>query len=230
MRLRGVVLGILVIWGVFAAAAFRNCGSPAPTDQEPTDQPSLLSPDQSEASQAYWLAARRVSTRCSRAIITRDELQRKAEAIKSLADGKRIWAELAAEYSRAAEMNAEGVNELESLPRDRIDPVAVECVTELVLFLTLQGSLLRRSSEECAEMAALFAKIHAEGDAFDWGSPKGKEYDRQEAELTARRKQTVANEGSAEKRQLAELATKAKSAANALKKKHGRQFPDLLSN
>lgn len=230
MRLRGVILGLLVTWGVFATAAFRNCGRPAPTDPEPTDQPSLSSPDPSEVSHAYWLAARRVSVRCGGAIITREELRRKAEAIKSLADGKRVWAELSQSYSRAAGVNAEAVKELESLPQGRVDPVAVGCVTELADFLTLQGHLLRQTGEECAEMAALFAIIHAEGEAFDWNSPKGKEYERREADLTARMKQTAVKEGAIEKRRLVELATKVQEGATALATKHGRQFPDLLGN
>jgi hypothetical protein len=230
MRLRGVVLGLLVIWAFFAMAAFRGCGRQAPTDREPADQPSLSSPDPSEVSQAYWLAARRVSARCGRAIVTREELQRRAEAIKSLSDGKRVWAELGRSYSHAAAVNAEAVKELESLPRDRVDPVAVECVTELADYLAPQGKLLRQSGEECAEMAALFAMIHAEGDAFDGDSPKSKEYERREADLSARMKQAVANEGPVQKRRLAELATKAKAAAAALAKKHGRQFSDLLGN
>lgn len=220
----------MVIWGFFATVAFRSCGRQVPTDPEPTEQPSLSSIDPSEVSQAYWLAARRVSARCGRGTISRAELRRKAEAIKSLADGKRVWADLASSYSRAAAVNAEAVKELGLLPRDRVDPVAVACVTELADFLTLQGSNLRQSSEECAEMAALFAMIHAEGDAFDWNSPKGKEHERREDDLTARMKQRVANEGAVEKRRHAELATKAKAAGAALAKKHGRQFPDLLGN
>jgi hypothetical protein len=230
MRLRGVVLGLLVIWAFFATASFRGCGRQAPTDGEPADQPSLSSPDPSEVSQAYWLAARRVSARGARANVTREELQRKAEAIKSLSDGKRVWGELGQSYSHAAAVNAEAAKELESLPRDRVDPVAVECVTELADYLAPQGKLLRQSGEVCAEMAALFAMIHAEGDAFDGDSPKGKEYERREADLSARMKQTAANEGAVQKRRFAELATKAKAAATALAKKHGRRFPDLLGN
>ena len=150
--------------------------------------------------------------------------------MKSLADGKRGWSELAQSYDSAAGVNAEAVKELESLPRERVDPLAVECVTDLANFLTLQGNLLRQSGKECAEMATLFASIDAEGDAFNWDSPKGKEYERREADLTDRMKQTLANEGAVQKRQLDELATKAKEAAASLTKKHGRQFPDLLGN
>jgi hypothetical protein len=230
MRLRGVVLGLLVIWAFFATAAFRGCGRQAPTDREPTDQPSLSSPDPSEVSQAYWLAARRVSARCGRAIVRREDFQHKAEAIKSLPDGKRVWAELGQSYSHAAAVNAGAVKELESLPRDRVDPVAVESVTALADYLAPQGKLLRQSGEECVEMAALFAMIHAEGDAFDGDSPKGREYERRESDLSARMKQTVANEGAVQQRRFADLATKARAAATALAKKHGRRFPDLLGN
>jgi hypothetical protein len=230
MRLRGVVLGLLVIWGFFAMVASPHCGGPAPIDQEPIDQPSFLSDDPAEVSQAYWLAARRVSTRCSRSIITRADLQRQAEAINSLADGKRIWSELAQRYSRAAVTNAEGVKELEAIPQDRVDSLAVECVSELAGFLTLQGNLVRQIGEECAEMAALFARIQAEGDAFDWDSPKGKEHQRRESDLTARMKRTAANESAAEKRRFEELAKKVRAAATSLAKKYGRQFPDLLGN
>jgi hypothetical protein len=211
-------------------AAFRCCGRPAPTatDGDPTDQPSLSSPDPSEVSQAYWLAARRASIRCGGAIITQDELQRKGKALESLADGERAWAGLSQNYARSAAMNTDAVEEIGSLPQDRVDRLAVACVTELADFLTFQATLLRQSSEECAEMAALFAIIHAEGDAFDRDGPKGKEYDRREADLTAKMKKTVGSEGAAQKRRFAELATKAEAAATTLAKKHGRQFPDLL--
>ena len=149
MRLRCAVLGLLVIWGVFATAAFRNGGRPSPTDHEPADQPSLSSLDPSEVTQAYWLAARRVNTRSGQAIITREELQRKAEEIKSLADGKRVWAELAQSYSLAAAVNTEAGKELKSLSKERVDPAAVEFITELADFLTLQAKLLRRSGVDC---------------------------------------------------------------------------------
>jgi hypothetical protein len=207
-------------------AAFRSCGRP--TDEEPSEQPSLESHDPSEVSQAYWLAARRASIRCGRATISRDELRLEAKAIKSLADGKRAWAGLSRSYALAASVNTEAVRELGSLPRERVDPDAVACVTELADFLTFQVTLLKHSSEDCAAMAALFSAIHAEGDAFDWDGPKGKEYDRQEADLNAKMKKTVENEGAVQKRRFAELAMKAEAAATALAKKHGRQFPALL--
>src|SRR5436305_968651 len=105
MRRRGIVLGFLIIWGLAATAAFRTCGRPAPTDGEPTDQPSLSSPDPAEVSQAYWLAARQARARCGRAAVSRDEFQRKAAAIKSPADGSRTWAELAEGYALAAAAN-----------------------------------------------------------------------------------------------------------------------------
>lgn len=230
MRLRAVVLGLLVIWGVFATAAFRNGGGPAPTDREPARPPALSSADPSEVTQAYWLAARRVSARSAKAVITREELHREAQDIKSLADGERIWADLARSYSQAAAVNTEGVQELKSLPAGRVDPVAVGCVTELADFLALQADLLRKTGGECGAMVALFATIHAEGDAFDWNSAKGNEYDGREADLTAKMKQTVANEGAVEKRRLGELTTKAKALGADLAKRHGRDFPDLLGN
>ncbi len=147
-----------------------------------------------------------------------------------MADGNHVWAALAQNYSQAAGMNTDAVKELQSLPFDRVDPVAVECVTELADFFTLQATLLRKIGAECDEMAALFAGIRAEGDAFDRNSPKGKEYDRREADLTLRMKRTGANESAVEKRRLAELSAKAKTTATALTKKHGREFPDLLGH
>ncbi|WP_171472466.1 hypothetical protein [Frigoriglobus tundricola] len=127
-------------------------------------------------------------------------------------------------------MNAEVARELKTLPQDRVDPVAVECVTQLADFLNLQEKLLRQSGEECREMATLFATIHAEGEAFDWDSPRGTKYERLEAALFAKMKQTAANEGAIDKRRLAELATRAKAASTALAQKYGRAFPDLLGN
>ena len=212
MTRRGAVIAILAIWGVFATAAFRNCGRPSPTDAEPAHPPSLSSADPSEVTQAYWLAARQARAKSTKAVITRQELQQKAAAIQSMEDGKRVWAELAQSYARSAAVNAESVRELRSLPAGRVDPVAVECVAELANFLALQEDLYRKSAEQCGEMAALFAAILAEGDAFDWSSPEGKQYERQEAELTARMKHVVANEGAVEKRRLPELAEKARSA------------------
>ena len=147
-----------------------------------------------------------------------------------MAEGKRVWAELAQSYSQAAEVKADAVKQLETLCPDKVDPIAVECVTELADFLTLQAKLLQQSAEDFAEMAALFAMIHAEGDKFEWDSPKGKEYQRREADVTSRMKQTAANEGAAEKRRLAELTIKTKNAATALAKKYSRDFPDLLGN
>jgi hypothetical protein len=79
-------------------------------------------------------------------------------------------------------------------------------------------------------MAALFAEISAAGDAFDWDGPRGREAARREADLTARMKQTVANEGAVEKRRLGELAAKAKSVGAALARRHGRDFPDLIGD
>ena len=230
VKLRRILLGFLVVWGVFATAAFRNCGRPAPAGREPTPTPSLTSADPAEVTQAYWLAARRVRARCAGTVITREELQRKADAIRSLADGKRVWAELARSYSQAATENTEGVKELKSLPAERVDPVAAGCVGDLADFLALQADLLQKTGGECGEMAALFAEIHAAGDAFDWDGPRGKESARREADLTARMKQTVANEGAAEKRRLGELAAKAKTVGAALARKQGRDFPDLLGN
>jgi hypothetical protein len=230
MRLRPVVIGLLVIWGVFATAAFRSCGRPAQTVREPTPAPSLISADPSEVTQAYWLAARRVRSRCAKAVITREELQRRGEGIKSLADGKRVWAGLAQSYADGAAVNTEGAKELKSLPTERADPVAVERVNELADLLLVQADLMRKTGDECREMADLFAATLAEGDAFDPESPKGKEYDRREAALNAKMKQTVANEGAAEKQKLRELTTKAKATAATLAKKHGRAFPDLLGN
>jgi hypothetical protein len=230
MRFRPVVLGLLVIWASFALAGFRNCGKTAPEVREPAPAPSLSSTDPSEVTQAYWLAARQVSKRAAKAVISREELQRKGAAIKSLADGKRIWAELAQSYSQATEVNTEAVKELKSLPTDRADPAAVECVTELADFLTLQADLFRKSGDQCGEMAVLLATIHAEGDAFDWNSAKGKQYESQEADLNSKMKRTAENEGAVEKRRLSELAAKAKTLGNALAKKHGRDFPDLLGN
>ena len=166
--------------------------------------------------------------RAAGAMTSREELQRKGRAIQSLADGKRVWVEVAQSYHRAAGLNAESVKELRSLPTDRVDPAAVECVTELADFLALQGDLLRKSGDQCGEMAALFAAIDAEGDAFDCGSPKGKEYERREAELNAEMKRAVENEGAAEKQRLRDLAANAKTARATLAEKHGRDFPDLL--
>jgi hypothetical protein len=225
MKLRSVVLGLLVSMGFFAAAGFRSCGRQK--DGEPSEQPSLESPDPSEVTQAYWLAARRESVRCGQATVNRDQLQLRANAIKSLADGKVAWSELARNYADAAATNAEAVKEIAGLPQERVDPDAAACVTGLASFLTFQGALLRKSSGECAEMAALFSSILAEGDGFDWDGPKGKEYARREDELKARMKATVDNEGAAQKRLFAELTTKA-GAASALAKRHGRRFPDLL--
>ncbi len=230
MRLRAVGLGLLVVWGVFAAAAFRNCGRTPPRGREPASTPSLSSTDPSEVTQAYWLAARQVRTRAASAVISRDELQRKAQDIKSLADGKRVWTELARSYSLAAAVNTDGVRELKAIPAGRADPLAVECVTELADFLTLRADLLRKTGEECSEMAALFATIHAEGDAFDWNSEKGKAYEKQENGLTAKMKQTAANEGAAEKQCLSELTTKSETCATTLTKKHGRDFPGLFGD
>src|SRR5262245_56008226 len=122
MKRRGIVLGLLIIRGLAATAAFRNCGRHTPTDGGPSDQPSLSSSDPAEASQAYWLAARQTRARCGRVAISRDEFRRQAEAVKSPADGRRAWAELAEGYSRAAAANADGVRELRALPRDRVDP------------------------------------------------------------------------------------------------------------
>jgi hypothetical protein len=230
VKLRTVAIGLLVVWGVFATASFRNCGRPAPIGREPIPAPSITSADPSEATQAYWLAARRVRGRVAKAEVSREELQRRGEAIKSLADGKRVWAELARSYSDAAGVSTDAVRELKSLPTERIDPLATECVLDLADFFVLEADLLRKTGAECEEMAALFAEIHAKGDAFDWDGPEGKESARREADLRARAKQTVANEGAAEKRRLGELAAKAKSTGAALARKHGRDFPDLLGH
>src|SRR5262249_58406030 len=91
-------------------------------------------------------------------------LERRVGAIESPADAERVWGELAADYSRSARMNAEAVRELKSLLPDRVDPAAVECVAELADFLAFQADLLRRSGEDCRDMAALLAMIRAEGD------------------------------------------------------------------
>jgi hypothetical protein len=230
MKYRPVLIALLVIWGIFATAAFQNCGRRAPPDTEPVYHASLSSTDPSEVSQAYWLAAREARKRAGRAMIKPEELQRQVQSIKSPADGKRVWAELAESYAHSATVNTEVAGELKSLPRDRVDPLALECVTELAEFLTLQADLLRQTGEGCGEYAALYATIHAEGEDFDCNSRKGAEYQSREAGLIAKMKQTEATEGAADKRRLAELSTKTKNAASALAKKHGRDFPDLLGH
>jgi hypothetical protein len=223
MRRRTVILGLLAIWGVFAIAGFSTCRRPT------SNEPSLSSIDPSEVSQAYWLAAQRASARSGRAVKTVTELQRKAKTGNPLAD-ERVWAELAKGYAQASMANTEAVQEIKSLPQDRVDSVAVECVTELADFLAWQANLLRQSAKQCDDMAALLAMFHAEGDAFDWNSPKGKEYERREAELTSRMTQTVSNEGAVQKQRIAELTTKTRNAATALARKHGRDFPDLVGH
>src|SRR5579884_2327180 len=212
MSRRTVILGLLAIWGVFAAAGFRSCGGQGPKSPELASKPVLGSADPSEATQAYWLAARQVSIHSAQSTIKSAEVQRRAGTIKSSADAERVWAELAGEYSRSAEVNADAVRDLKSLPAERVDPVAVECVTELGDLLALRADLFQKSGEDCRDMAALFAMVRAEGEGFDWSGPKGKAYERREAVLTARMKETAANEGAAEKRRLAELAGKARRA------------------
>src|SRR5207253_1178260 len=154
-----------------------------------------------------------------------EELQQKSTAIKSLADGKRIWAELAESYSRAAKADAEAVKELKSLPADRADPVVVGFVAELAEYLTLQEDLLRKSADQCGQMAALFAAILADGDTLKEGGPKDRVYQKREADLNAEMKRLVENEGAAEKRRLYELMGKAKTTRATLSKKHVRSFP-----
>lgn len=162
--------------------------------------------------------------------MSREELRRKASKIASSADAKRVWSEMVQNYERAAVTNAKGVEELKTIPRDRVDRIAVECVAELAEFLDLQRKLFQESGVQCNEMVALFELVQAEGEAFDWNGPKGKEYERQEIELTGRMKVTATNEGAAEKRRLAELSTIAKKVATTLSEKYGREFPDLLGN
>ena len=229
MRRRPIIIGFLAIWGIFATAAFRNCGRQVPTDREPVYNASLSSTDPSEVSQAYWLAARRASARSAQSQRPLRDFS-KFGAIKSSADAERVWAEFALNYSQAASVSAEAVKELKSLPRDRVDPVVVECVTELAELFALQEILYRQSTEQCGEMAALYRMIHAEGDPFDSNSPKGKEYESRQADLMSRMEQTAMNDGAVEKRRLTELAAKAKTTAAALAEKHGREFPDLLGN
>jgi hypothetical protein len=228
MKYRPILLALLVIWGIFATAGFQDCARRARRNAEPIYHASLASTDPSEVSQAYWLAAREVRKRSGREMIKPEELRRQVQSIQSPADGKRVW--VAESYVHSATVNTEVAGELKSLPRDRADPLAVECVTELANFLTLQADLLRQTGEECGEYAALYATIHAEGEHFDWISHKGAEYQSREAGLIARMKQTAATEGAADKRRLAELSTKAKNAASTLARKHGRDFPDLLGH
>ncbi len=230
MSRRRIVIFLLAIWGVFATLSFSNCRRSVPPNQEPIDQPSLLSSDPSEATQAYWLFGRQVSKRCARSVFTLEELRQRGETIKSLADGQRVWSQLAVEYSHMAEVYSEGTKELELLSTENIDPLAVECVTELVGYMILERDLMRKTHIDCSTMASLFGKIQAEGEEFDWNSPNGKEYGRQEDELTDKMKRTVANEGAASKQRLAELTIKVKKAAGILSNKHKRQFPDLLGH
>jgi hypothetical protein len=223
MRRRTVILGLLAIWGVFVIAGFSTCRRPAP------HEPSLSSTDPSEVSQAYWLAAQRVCARCGRAAKTVAELQRKAGTSNPLAD-ERVWAELAQGYAQAAAVYTEAIQEIKALPQDRVDPVAVECVTEVADFLAWQANFIRQSAKQGDEMAALLAMIHAEGDTLDWDSPKGKEYERRKAELTSRMIQTGTNDGAVQERRLAEITTRTRNAATTLARKHGRDFPDLVDH
>ena len=140
MKIRRVIIPLIVVWGISATAAFQSCGRRAQTG--PASEPSLSSTDPSEVTQAYWLAARRVSVRSARTSVSREELQRKASKIASSVDAKRVWSEMVQNYERVAGTNAEGVEELKTLPRERVDRIAVECVAELAEFLDLQKKLI----------------------------------------------------------------------------------------
>ena len=80
--------------------------------------------------------------RSARTSVSREELQRKASKIASSVDAKRVWSEMVQNYERVAGTNAEGVEELKTLPRERVDRIAVECVAELAEFLDLQKKLI----------------------------------------------------------------------------------------
>jgi hypothetical protein len=228
MKIRRLVICLFVICGISATAAFQSCGRRAQTGR--VSEPLLSSIDPSEVTQAYWLAARRVSVRSARSSVSLEQLRRKASTIKSSEDAKRVWSEMVQSYERAAGTNVECVEELKSIPRDRVDQIAVECVAELAEFLDLQTKLFQVSGVQSNEMVALFELVQAEGDAFDWNGPKGKEYERREIELAGRMKVTASNEGAAEKSRLSELSKKANKVATILSEKYGRVFPDLLGN
>lgn len=229
MRLRTVLIAFLAIWGLFAMAGLRSCNRPGREDWEPEHPPSLDSTDPSEATQAYWLAARRVYAKAAEAMTTREQLQR-AVNTQDAAEASRLWAEAAQAYVRAARANAEAIDQLRSLPTDRADPIAVECVKGLTELLALQEVVLRKSGDQCGDMAVLVAEVHTQGGTFDSKSPSGKAFEKWEANILASMKEILENEGVAEKQHLRNLSIKIQTARKTLSEKHDRGFPHLLGN
>jgi hypothetical protein len=226
MRFRTILIGFLAVWGLFAIAGFRNCGRPE-NAWEPEHPPSLNSTDPSEVTQAYWLAAKEINAKAVGAMPDRDALGRALNS-QNAAEGSRLWAEVAASYSRATKANANAVHELESLPTARTDSIAVDCVTELREILVLQGEVLRKSGEQCADLSALLEAIQGEGATFDWESSKGKEYKDREAQILEHMKLTMENEGKLEKQRLYEFSVKVQTIRKTLSEKHSRVFPHLF--
>jgi hypothetical protein len=228
MHVRRLIIPALALWGIIALAAFDSCSRRGATTTEHVPDDGGQADGAPDATLAYWDRLREAYVRHSRATIRRDELERKANEIRSLKDGGRVWGELATSYRHSAESAVEAARAIRALPNDGVDQSAIKLAGDIERYLLVRNDLLLLSGQQCSEMATLFDAIVAEGEGFNWDSTGGKEYAKRQESIQAKMRQTVNDQGRKEKAMLSELEASCNRAKVLLERRYGRNFRHIM--
>jgi hypothetical protein len=227
MRVRRLLVPLLVVWGIFAAASFQQCGMQEGVREIGLDDPKIDVQGDPARTSKYWGQLCSIWSDHLETIPDRATFFNDVQKIDTAEQGINAWKAMANSYTMQSKSATLCSDRVRSLDRKDVDGHVVDLGNRLDEYLQSKNAMLLESVAQCSDMSNLYVDVAREGDSLDWKSPKGNELLRKEEEIQKRMKHSALTSGQKDRQEVKSLVSRMSELKGPLEQRYGITLPSM---